>query len=80
MIVGYKNQDQRSKIIRNMDHCVAHDFLCHNDNHDDCDGGMDCSADPERLKLYNKAFEELPEEDELPISTKRHHGNHPRTV
>lgn len=73
MIVGYKHQDQRSKIIRNMDHGAAHDYLCHNDNHDGgdslCDGGMNCAADKERLKLYNKAFEELPEEDDSPISS-----------
>ncbi len=64
MPVQYKHNDQRSLILRAMDLPTAHDFLCHNDNHDLCDGGVDCSADRFRLSLYEKAFEEVPEKYE----------------
>jgi len=56
-IVGYKHQDDQSKAIRAMNNEVAHNFLCHNDKTDECDGGMNCAANPQRLKIYEKAFE-----------------------
>jgi hypothetical protein len=40
-----------------MNNEVAHNYLCHNDTHNECDGGMNCAANPQRLKIYEKAFE-----------------------
>lgn len=30
----------------------VHDWLCHEGDHDDCDGGLCCHADPIKLRVY----------------------------
>jgi hypothetical protein len=54
-MINYKHNDDRSKMIRAMNHIVAHDFLCHNDSH--CDDNAHCYVNTYALDEYNNAYE-----------------------
>ena len=34
----------------------THDWLCHDGDHDDCDGGCDCFCDPVREQVYRSCY------------------------
>ncbi len=52
----FKNNDGRSQVIRNLTPEKAHAFLVHPTG--TCSDGCDMRADPERLRLYERAHEE----------------------
>lgn len=37
---------------RGLDIGDAHDWLCHDGDHSECDGGVNCTCEPARLRVY----------------------------